>query len=99
MGAIVVFLVAVISFDSIACSLWAPTIYLSVNLVEANFITPVLLGRSVSLHPAWLMIFFVVVSWVWGLGGAIVAVPLLAVIKISCDHIEALVPLGRFLGR
>jgi predicted PurR-regulated permease PerM len=98
-GAIIVFLVAVITFDSIAFAAIAPSIYLAVNIVEANLITPVMVGRSVSLHPVWLMIFFVVVSWVWGVGGAIVAVPLLAVIKISCDHIEPLMPLGHFLGR
>ncbi|QEG20381.1 AI-2E family transporter [Mariniblastus fucicola] len=98
-GAILVFLVAVISFDSIAYALWAPGIYLAANLLEANLITPHLLSRSVSLHPVWLMIFFVVVSWIWGLGGAIIAVPVLAVIKISCDHIEPLEPVGQFLGR
>ena len=98
-GGGIVFLAGVVSFDSIVYAAWAPAIYLGVNLVEANLITPVLLGRSVSLHPVWLMIFFVIVSWVWGLGGALIAVPVLAVIKISCDHIEPLMPVGEFLGR
>ena len=47
----------------------------------------------------WLMIFFVLLTWLWGVGGAIVAVPLLAVIKITCDHVESLAPVGKFLGR
>lgn len=98
-GAAIVFLAAVVSFDSLAYAGWAPLIYLSANLIEANFITPILLGRSVSLHPVWLMIFFVIVAWGWGLGGAIVAVPVLAVIKITCDHVEPLMPIGEFLGR
>jgi len=98
-GASVVFFVAVISFDSLGYATIAPAIYLAANVVEANFITPVLIGRSVSLHPVWLMVFFVIVSWVWGVGGAIVAVPLLAVIKITCDHVEPLMPIGIFLGR
>lgn len=98
-GAGIVFLAAVISFDSLAYAGLAPAIYLVANFFEANFITPVQIGRSVSLHPVWLMVFFIIVSWVWGVGGAIVAVPILAVIKISCDHIEPLVPLGTFLGR
>jgi len=98
-GAGIVFLAAIISFDSLAYAGLAPAIYLVANFFEANFITPVQIGRSVSLHPVWLMIFFIIVSWVWGVGGAIVAVPLLAVIKISCDHIEPLMPLGAFLGR
>ena len=98
-GAILVFMVAVISFDSVAYACWAPGIYLTANLIEANLITPHVLGRSVSLHPVWLMIFFIIVAWIWGLGGAIIAVPVLAVIKISCDHIEPLEPIGHFLGR
>lgn len=98
-GAGVVFLVAVVSFDSLAFAATAPAIYLTVNAIEANFVTPVLLGRSVSLHPVWLMVFFIIVGWVWGVGGAIVAVPLLAVIKITCDHVEPLMPIGSFLGR
>ncbi len=98
-GAGIVFLAAIISFDSLSYALLAPAIYLGANVIEANFVTPVQIGRSVSLHPVWLMIFFVIVSWVWGVGGAIVAVPLLAVIKIACDHIEPLMPLGTFLGR
>lgn len=98
-GSTIVFIAAVVSFDTLAYAAWAPAIYLSANIIEANFITPVLVGRSVSLHPVWLMIFFVFVSWVWGLGGAIIAIPVLAVLKISCDHIEPLVPIGEFLGR
>jgi len=98
-GAGIVFFAAVISFDSLGYAAVAPVIYLSANVVEANFITPVLIGRSVSLHPVWLMLFFVIVGWVWGVGGAIVAVPLLAVIKITCDHVEPLMPIGTFLGR
>lgn len=98
-GAAIVFLAAIVSFDSVAYSAWAPAIYLSANLIEANFITPILLGRSVSLHPVWLMIFFVIVAWVWGIGGAIIAIPILAIIKITCDHVEPLMPLGAFLGR
>ena len=45
-GAGIVFLAAVVSFESIAFSMWAPAIYLSANLVEANFITPVLLDKA-----------------------------------------------------
>ena len=98
-GAGIVFLVAVISFDTLSYAALAPAIYLAANVFEANFITPIMIGRSVSLHPVWLMVFFVIVGWVWGVGGAIVAIPLLAVIKITCDHIEPLMPIGTFLGR
>lgn len=98
-GAAIVFLVAVVSFDTMGYALLAPTIYLGANLLEGNFVTPTLIGRSISLHPVWLMLFFSVVTWIWGVPGAVVAVPMLAVTKIVCDHIEPLHPLGTFLGR
>lgn len=98
-GAAIVFMVALVSFDSVGYSLLAPAIYLFANLIEGNFVTPTLVGRSISLHPVWLMVFFSVVTWIWGVPGAVVAVPLLAVCKIVCDHVEPLHPLGKFLGR
>lgn len=98
-GAAIVFLVALVSFDTVSYALLAPAIYLGANLLEGNFVTPTLIGRSISLHPVWLMFFFSIVTWIWGVPGAVVAVPMLAIGKIICDHIEPLHPLGKFLGR
>jgi predicted PurR-regulated permease PerM len=38
-------------------------------------------------------------GWLWGIPGALLAVPILATFKIVCDHIEPLAPIGEFLGR
>ena len=37
--------------------------------------------------------------WIWGVSGAFIAVPLLAMLKIFCDHIESLAAVGEFLGQ
>jgi predicted PurR-regulated permease PerM len=37
-------------------------------------------------------------DWLWGIPGALLSMPLLAVTKIVCDHIEILAPLGHLLG-
>jgi predicted PurR-regulated permease PerM len=37
-------------------------------------------------------------GWLWGVAGALLAVPILAVFKILCDHIESLAPIGEFLA-
>jgi predicted PurR-regulated permease PerM len=37
-------------------------------------------------------------DWLWGIPGALLSTPLLAVTKIVCDHIEVLTPLGHLLG-
>jgi predicted PurR-regulated permease PerM len=38
-------------------------------------------------------------GWRWGVAGALIAVPLLAVFKILCDNVDPLQPVGRLLGR
>jgi predicted PurR-regulated permease PerM len=57
-----------------------------------------LLARRFTLNPvmviAWLMFW----DWLWGIPGALLSTPLLAVTKIICDHIEVLTPLGHLIG-
>jgi predicted PurR-regulated permease PerM len=57
-----------------------------------------LLGRRLALNPVAIFIGLAFWLWMWGLPGALVAVPLLATLKICCDHIEWLAPVGEFLG-
>lgn len=98
-GAGVVCVVALVSKDSLAYAVWAPALYFGINTVEGYFITPTILGRSISLSPLAILISMILWGWIWGIGGLIIAVPLLAVAKIACDHIEPLRPVGRLLGR
>jgi predicted PurR-regulated permease PerM len=98
LGTSIVFLVAVVSFDSIQYALLAPTIYLLANGVEANVITPLLLGRSLKLNVIIIFLFIVIWGWMWGIGGALIAVPLLIVAKVVCDHVERLQPVAKLLG-
>jgi len=97
-GATIVFFAALVCFESPVYALLAPGLYIGINIVEANFVTPTLLGRSISLNPVLLIIVFTLFAWLWGIPGAIIAVPVLAVVKIGCDHHETLQPLGNFLG-
>ena len=96
-GTGVVFLVGVISFDSLGYAMLAPAIYLAANGVEANIITPMLLGRSLKLNVIVIFLFIIVWGWMWGIGGALIAVPLLIVAKVVCDHVQRLKPISRFL--
>ncbi|QDT01109.1 AI-2E family transporter [Adhaeretor mobilis] len=98
-GAVIVFLVGLISMPSIGGAMLAPLIYLSANAIEANFITPVVLGKSISLNPVILILSVFFWGWLWGIGGVLLAVPLLVVLKISFDHSPTLKPLGMFLAR
>ncbi len=97
-GTIIVFLVALVSFDSITYALLAPLIYQLVNGIESNFITPVVMGKRMQLNVVIIFVSIIFWGWMWGIGGAIIAVPLLATIKIVCDHYQPLENIGRLLA-
>jgi predicted PurR-regulated permease PerM len=92
-------LAGLVTFDHLGHALLVPTAYLGVNLLQSQFITPMILGRRLTLNPAAIFIGLVFWWWIWGVPGAFIAVPLIATFKIFCDHIEALAPIGEFLGR
>jgi predicted PurR-regulated permease PerM len=86
-------------FPDVGRALLVPGAYLAVNLVQANFISPTVLGRRLTLNPVAILVGLAFWWWIWGVGGAFIAVPLLATFKIFCDHIESLAPIGEFLGK
>jgi predicted PurR-regulated permease PerM len=88
-----------VTFPEIGHALLVPGAYLAVNLLQANFISPAVLGRRLTLNPVAILVGLVFWWWIWGVGGAFIAVPLLATLKIFCDHIESLAPIGEFLGK
>lgn len=74
-------------------------VYLTINTLEAQLVTPAILGRRLTINP--LMVFLSVLfwGWLWGIPGALLAVPLLACFKVICDAVDRLRPLSEFLGR
>jgi len=76
-----------------------PATYFLLSVVEGNFIMPLALGRSLALNPVIIFIWLIFWGWVWGVPGAVLAVPLLAILKIICDHLKPLSALGEFLGK
>jgi predicted PurR-regulated permease PerM len=87
------------TFDSVGHALLVPGAYLAVNLIQSQFVSPLILGRRLTLNPVAILVGLVFWWWLWGVGGAFIAVPLLATLKIFCDHIESLAPIGEFLGK
>ena len=57
-----------------------------------------LLARRFTLSPVKVISSLMFWDWLWGIPGALLSTPLLAVTKIVCDHIEVLTPLGPLLG-
>ena len=97
-GTIVVFLVAVFSFDSLAYASLVPVVYFGCTALEGNFVTPSLLGRNMSMNPIVVFLSLVFWGWMWGVGGALIAVPTLAILKIGLDQFDRTRPIGTLLG-
>jgi len=74
-------------------------LYVSLNSLEANFVTPAILGKSISLNPVTIILAILLWGWLWGIGGVLLAVPILLTAKIFCDHSNRFQAVGRFLER
>ena len=91
-------LVGLLTMDSLWEALLPAGLYLGVHVVEGEFCTPMLLARRFTLNPVLVILALVFWYWMWGVPGAILAVPLLAITKIVCDRVRPLNNFGHFLA-
>jgi predicted PurR-regulated permease PerM len=91
-------LVGYLQFETIQMSLYVAGIALVITTLEGWLLTPTLMGRAASINPAAIFIGIIFWSWVWGVWGLILAVPMLMMLKAVCDRIEELQPVGELLG-
>ena len=99
LGAAIVFLEGLAGFSSLGHAILAPAIYIGLNALESNFITPALVGKYISLNPVMIVLAIFFWGWLWGVGGVLLAVPLLVALKIFFDQSQVLAPVGAFLER
>ena len=95
---VVIFLMA--SVLSLGVDWWAllPVgLYLGVHVIEGEFITPLLVARRFTINPVVVILALIFWYWMWGVPGVILAVPMLAVIKIVCDDLRPFRAFGRLL--
>jgi predicted PurR-regulated permease PerM len=98
MTLVLVAVIALISFDTISYALLAPAFVLLCDIVEGQFVTPMVVGRRLEINAVAIFIAIAFWSWLWGFVGALMAVPLLVVIKVFCDHFDGLTHVGNFLA-
>lgn len=91
-------IVAITTFDATGRALLVPLAYFVLNAMEGNLVTPLVMGRRMTLNPVAIFLSVIFWGWLWGIPGALLAVPLLAVFKIMADNIPPLQPVGAFLG-
>jgi predicted PurR-regulated permease PerM len=91
--------VAAVSFDTLGQIVAPPLIFFALTTFEGQFLTPMLLGKRLTLNPVVIFLALLIWGWLWGIPGVLMAVPLLAAFKILCDHVPSLAAVGEFLGR
>ncbi len=97
-GVAILSVAGLVTFDSVGQALVPPIVYLSLHAIEANFVTPMILGKRLTLNPVMIFISLIFWTWIWGIPGALLSIPMLMMIKIFCDHFKPLAPIGEFLG-
>ncbi len=97
-GIVVYFFVGLFVFPSALHALLPPAIYLGIHLLEGETVTPLLLAKRFTLNPVLVMASLLFWDWLWGIPGAFLSVPLLAVFKIVCDHVDSLTAIGHIVG-
>ncbi len=90
--------VALASFDTIGQSLLAPAVYLAVATLEGQVLTPMIVGRRLEMNAVAILVAVALWAWLWGVVGALIAVPFLVIIKVISFHVESMDAVGRFLG-
>ena len=77
---VILFMVGLTEFDSLGASLLPVAVYLGINVIEAQFVTPMVIGRTMTLNPFVVVLALIFWIWLWGPLGGFIAIPALLVV-------------------
>jgi predicted PurR-regulated permease PerM len=97
-GLVILTMVALLTFDTVGDAMLVPAVFSVMVIIEGQILTPYILGRNLTLHPVTVFLAMLLWGWLWGVVGALMAVPILMTFKIACTHVPSLAPLGEFLS-
>ena len=96
-GVLIFLLAGLLTNDTLWQALLPAGLYIGLHLIEGETVTPMLLAKRFTLNPVLVIIALVFWFWMWGIPGAILSVPMLAIAKIICDRVRPLAAFGHFL--
>ena len=98
-GIVLLGAVGLLTFDTRLQGLMPPAWYLLLHILESNLITPHLLGRRFTLNPVVIFVSLIFWTWLWGVPGALLSVPMLVSMKVVCDRVPALSSVSELLSQ
>jgi predicted PurR-regulated permease PerM len=90
--------VGLVSYDTVLEALVGPALYMALNVIENQLVTPVLVGRRLEINAVMILVAIAFWGQLWGIAGIVIAVPFLVILKVFADNVEALHPVGAFLS-
>ncbi|MDZ4791958.1 MAG: AI-2E family transporter [Hyphomicrobiales bacterium] len=93
---VILLVISMLTFDTLVQALVVPAAFL-VLMSAVHLTVPLVVRRRLFLNPVAVFIMVIILGWMWGIVGALIAVPLLASFKVICERIERLNPIAAFL--
>jgi predicted PurR-regulated permease PerM len=87
-------LIAILKFDTLMAAVWVVVCVTLIHIVLGYVVEPRMMGRSLHLSPLLVLLSLLFWGWLWGIVGMLLAVPIMATIKIICENLPSL----RFLS-
>lgn len=95
---LVLTLVSLLSFEDPATIMLAPLLFAALTTLEGQVITPLIVGNRLALNPVIVFVLILVLGWMWGVAGVLIAIPVLTIVKIVSQAIEPLHPIARLVA-
>ena len=90
--------VTFMQFNDLVVTAYVSGTALAITSLEGWLLTPLLMSRAAQMNPVAIFVGLLFWSWVWGVSGTILAVPMLMAVKAVCDRVEDFQPIGEMLG-
>jgi predicted PurR-regulated permease PerM len=88
--------VGLLTFDSLGRAFLPVACYVTINFIEGNFISPMIVGKALTLNAGSVFMALMLWGFLWGIPGFLLAVPILMTVTILCSRVPALAPISEF---
>jgi predicted PurR-regulated permease PerM len=97
-GSLLPIMMALVIKDSPVYALGVGATFMTIQFLEGNFITPYIVGSKISINPLMAIVALLLGGMLWGISGMVLALPMVAILKVILDHSRRLHPFGYLLG-
>lgn len=91
---LVLFVVGLTTFPTLGHALAVPGAFFLIAFIEGQLVTPILIGKKLALDPAVVFVWLLMWGWIWGMAGVLLAGPMIACLRIVCQHVDSMNALG-----